>query len=525
VISSLCMQLARALGNGLIGDNHLMGSYLALMEYLLNTQLFTLGGVVWGKVLLYRGEKGVVWEDFLNLLTLYVLVMLIRCFQVALFYPIISRVGLKSNWKEAVFLSYGGLRGAVGVAFALSMTRSLREYTSDEHRLDETEALEFMSGGVTLLTLFVNGSLAGPVLKMLGLARPLTSRKRALRLFRLSAESFISKEYQGLVSQKRFKRTIFNIVKLHVPFVTDDQDAYRGGTADESEADEHAKDEHPEETAEEHSQDAEEFSRSHLSHRSINSEGALNENEILVEMRVVFSEELTRAYHAELHNCELDAREDNEHDFDVLLASVGLSTLGGYEERTLRWWQYSLDFATSWENIKSALYGLYMQVTGQPHEKSAIHEFQRFRSAILRAMALVEAFKLAEKKLRTYVRASDLDGDAQIVLENAMERVLAEKSKDVEEARKVLKKLPSPRLDSVVSHYVCTVLLRRLAKFVEKNNTDGQITRKEAKDFLARVDRSVHNTHFCRGCCADSSRHRSVRLRMMSNLSWHDGRR
>ena len=44
------------------------------------------------------------------------------------FYPVTSRIGIGTTWREAVFMSYGGLRGAVGIALALSLHAEVCEW-------------------------------------------------------------------------------------------------------------------------------------------------------------------------------------------------------------------------------------------------------------------------------------------------------------------------------------------------------------------------------------------------------------
>lgn len=70
-------------------------------------------------------------------------------------------------------MSYGGLRGAVGIALALTLNATIYDQTdgSDETHLeymkfrDDTARLFGMSGGISLLTLLVNGVTAGPLLR------------------------------------------------------------------------------------------------------------------------------------------------------------------------------------------------------------------------------------------------------------------------------------------------------------------------------------------------------------------------
>ena len=51
------------------------------------------------------------------LVLLFILLTIIRSVLMLSFYPIISRIGIGSSWQEVVFISWSGLRGAVGIAF------------------------------------------------------------------------------------------------------------------------------------------------------------------------------------------------------------------------------------------------------------------------------------------------------------------------------------------------------------------------------------------------------------------------
>ena len=51
----------------------------------------------------------------------------IRFFLVFVFYPCTSRIGIGQSIREAIFMSYGGLRGAVGIALALSLHAEVSE--------------------------------------------------------------------------------------------------------------------------------------------------------------------------------------------------------------------------------------------------------------------------------------------------------------------------------------------------------------------------------------------------------------
>ena len=45
--------------------------------------------------------------------------MMARFFSIAIFMHWIKRMGYGLGWKEVIVLTYGGLRGAIGISFSL----------------------------------------------------------------------------------------------------------------------------------------------------------------------------------------------------------------------------------------------------------------------------------------------------------------------------------------------------------------------------------------------------------------------
>lgn len=62
-------------------------------------------------------------------------------------------------------MSYGGFRGSVGIALALSLNAQIIEGTENQAYRASTEKLFCMVGGISLLTLLINGMTSGPLLK------------------------------------------------------------------------------------------------------------------------------------------------------------------------------------------------------------------------------------------------------------------------------------------------------------------------------------------------------------------------
>jgi hypothetical protein len=470
----VCGVTARALGRGMITDNRLMDSYLALMEFLLNTLLFTLGGTVWGKAIRDPDRTDITATDFVWLGLFYIIIMAIRMFQVALFYPIFSRVGLKSNWSETLFLGFGGLRGAVGVALALALERRVRESFDDPTVMAWTQEVEFMSGGVTFLTLFVNGTTAGPVLKFLGLAKPNVSRKRTLRLFKASAETFVNQEFSKLMEEKRYMRTDVRVIKELVPFLSLNlQTPNLEYTGSENPA---------------------VMAHHHVSRIATASRNTCPD-ETLQEIRGLYLDLVNEAYADEVMNNELDERQGD--DFDLLRQSVALAAADNGNQAPINDWGYTQTFST-FEDARSFVMRRYQRWTtgSDGYDDAAVREYHMERTAVLRAISFIEAHDLAEKKLDNFVMSimqSSIEDDDMTVLmvEDAIETVLEESAQQVSEAQNTLNLIPSVRIDKVVSNHVATILLRRLADYVEQRATDGFLTKKEARLYLDQIDQNI----------------------------------
>jgi NhaP-type Na+/H+ or K+/H+ antiporter len=475
----VCGITARALGRGLITDNRLMDSYLALMEYLLNTLLFTLGGVVYGKVISETSTRDIAWDDWIYLGLVYLMITGIRFFQVALFYPVVSRVGLKTNWSEALFLGFGGLRGAVGIALGLSLNRLVRENTDDPEALQSTKEMEFLAGGVTFLSLFVNGGLAGFVLKWLDLAKPAVSRKRTLRLLKLSAEYFMNDEFAKLMKEKRYMRTDVRVIQELIPFLTLDLQSAL-----------------PEESQSLLGIEKEEKHASRL----VTVSRQTCPDETLQEIRGLYLDLLKEAYGEEVHNQELDEREDNGLNLALLQQSVSFAAADIDHQEPIHDFQYTQNFPLM-EDIKSFVLRQREHFMGSSGSKECpTYRYQEERAMVLRAISFIEAHESAEYKLSSFVQSLsgvsiDDDEMATFLIGNAIDIVMSESAQQVAEAEAELSSFAPRRIDNIVSNHVATIMLRRLADFIERRASDGFLTKNEARIYLNRIDHNIRNAH------------------------------
>jgi hypothetical protein len=116
-----------------------------------NLLIFALSGIVITYVVLSGDINHTDWVD---LIILYLLI------HVARFVMIFSLtwLGVEGSRNELIMMSMSGLRGAVGLVLALS-------YQTDDDRI--RRAFVFHMAGIAALTLIVNGSIAGQLLRYL----------------------------------------------------------------------------------------------------------------------------------------------------------------------------------------------------------------------------------------------------------------------------------------------------------------------------------------------------------------------
>lgn len=512
-----------AFGKGLISDPELMDSYLALVEHLLNTLLFTLGGVVWGEVIANTGKRPPFsLQDWGFLLLLYVAVMLIRVIQIGSIYPIMTRIGLKTNWQESVFLVFGGLRGAVGIALALALDRSVRETTTDPTILALSNQLMGLSGGVTFLTLLINGTLAAPVLRRLGLAKPPESRRHATKVFESSARTFLAKEYKKRSMEPRFKNARFDFVKAQVPFlgsVTEETVQRQRLHTEESRL---GIVDMPEERKNillaRHNSVLERTMNDDLEIQHLNTLYGSNRldldeprstDDVLTDVRLVFLELLKSSYTELVQRGELDEHEDNGYNFDVLRQSVtlamesvncaGCSALSDFE-----YTQQFPDTAGFTKRVVLQWGKLLGRDTESQMDDCATQAYQQMRIHVLVAMEFIEAHRLAEIQLNKYIDAEtsiphERDSPEGLdAIENAVLQVLQESSDQVSLATSILDRVPAHDLEDISSRYLASILLHKLGHFIEQSLASGLLREKEASSYLRKVDRSVYNAHYCR---------------------------
>jgi NhaP-type Na+/H+ or K+/H+ antiporter len=502
VLSCLFCGIGSArMGRGLINDTKMMDAYLKLMEHMLNSLLFALGGSIWGGIIASRETITVASpNDWAHLVAFFLLVNLIRFFQVALFYPILCQVGLKSNIREATFLAFGGLRGAVGIALAASLFRNVQQHTCDD---ESATRLVFLSGGISLGTLLINGTAAGWVLQKLGLALP-DKGKTIKNVFDVEMRDFAEQEYQKLISQKRFSDVVdFDIVNAHVTMLTRRP---AGSAVDVS------------------------TTSSIVSHRVSGTVGrhqtsiariasTRNTPDQVVQLRLVFLDILGESYgHAVARGELVLAGGDRALDVSAYRYSVEFAESDA-KEGVLSDWKALQMFSITHDDAISFMRQRFVRDNvvshdGQKHDHA---KYKKKRGRLLRAFCFVLAHERAQKRLDAYVESAlgeTSSSDNEEVLDNdalqlALKEILDESNAEVEEARAVIEAIPADDQRIILSHYAATIILNRLIKEVEAAYRDGPHA-DEARSYVDKIDRECLPNHHMDGyvceCLIEHSR-------------------
>jgi NhaP-type Na+/H+ or K+/H+ antiporter len=129
------------------------------LEWICNTLIFLLGGMIAGGNTIAEATL----EEAAFAVVIYILMMLIRVVLVAVFYPVISTIGVKCSRNDAVFMSFCGIRGALAIALALQV-KSFSQVDDDDG-----DQFYFFVCAMAALSLLINGPLAEPLLKHLKL--------------------------------------------------------------------------------------------------------------------------------------------------------------------------------------------------------------------------------------------------------------------------------------------------------------------------------------------------------------------
>lgn len=159
-------------------DREAMIDFWHVMEHLGNIIIFVLGGALVGAAMVHIDPV-----DYINLIVIYVVLTVMRGALIFLSRPILKMLHRDKNpvtWEEATVMTWGGLRGAVGLALAMQVNRGKAADTLGVERITQTDAdrVLFFVAGIAFMTTCVNASTCPALVTWLGItALPEAERK------------------------------------------------------------------------------------------------------------------------------------------------------------------------------------------------------------------------------------------------------------------------------------------------------------------------------------------------------------
>mmetsp|Transcript_56105 Transcript_56105/g.121362 ORF Transcript_56105/g.121362 Transcript_56105/m.121362 type:complete len:1117 (-) Transcript_56105:113-3463(-) len=161
-----------------------------MIEALGNTVIFFVAGALTGEVM--ATIPGI---NYLHLIVLYIVLVMSRGALIFASRPLLqylSKDGTPVSMADATVMTWGGLRGAVGLALAIRVRNERAPNATGDFQVDEASAQQvlFFVGGIALLTTVINAVTAPALVNYLGI----TAAPRAqLKLLTLLIKQLLNK--------------------------------------------------------------------------------------------------------------------------------------------------------------------------------------------------------------------------------------------------------------------------------------------------------------------------------------------
>jgi len=169
-------------------DSHAMHVVWHAFETIGNTLIFLLAGLIIGESI-WEGHNNTMvlgFSDWGYMLIFFGLMSVIRASMIIISFPILQRTGYGTTFADAFFMTWGGLRGAIGLALAMIVKQSIN--------VEDGQRIIFLVGTLATCTLLINGTTSGFVLRRLGLIA--TPKEKTLLL------SFVQQRMRSVMDEE-----------------------------------------------------------------------------------------------------------------------------------------------------------------------------------------------------------------------------------------------------------------------------------------------------------------------------------
>eukprot|EP00941_MAST-03F_sp_MAST-3F-sp1_P005089 g5089.t1 len=181
------------------------------VEYIGNTLIFMLAGLICYRTVdpLFSTENERVETSLIfYAILMFIFMISIRAFMLILLYPFLSKCGYGVSIKDIVFMTWGGLRGAVGIALAVyvkeemkvscASIQSIEKELKDKHCQRHGSQLLFLVCSMAFLTLVINAPTSKMLLEKMGLLNPSKAQERIISDIRQRLVEHTERVFQKL---------------------------------------------------------------------------------------------------------------------------------------------------------------------------------------------------------------------------------------------------------------------------------------------------------------------------------------
>mmetsp|Transcript_54789 Transcript_54789/g.143113 ORF Transcript_54789/g.143113 Transcript_54789/m.143113 type:complete len:943 (+) Transcript_54789:86-2914(+) len=173
-------------------ERRAMLEFWHVIETVGNILVFSLAGVLTGQSIPKHS-----FEDFVWVLVVYVLLIIIRFVTIVVLWPALNLSGQPVRMRDILVMTWGGLRGMVGLALAILVREDRAQGALDQ---EDADHVLFMVGCIAALTLVVNATTAPALCGLLGITQTAEGRKVLVRNVARRAEAHVKSLLGKLLS-------------------------------------------------------------------------------------------------------------------------------------------------------------------------------------------------------------------------------------------------------------------------------------------------------------------------------------
>ena len=494
----------------LILSHESMHNVWSTIEWLGNSLIFLLAGLIFGD----RTLESVGGMDYVYLLCIFSILMAIRLFIVVTFFPILCRIGHKCTFNDALFMVWGGLRGALGIVLALIVEINHEDLGLSKY---ESDRLFFYVGGIATLTLVINATTSEWVLNYLGLIGGENKDKNLImRQIRKRMRAKMKHVVDNLTTTLNLTEEHLEELRATCSIFNTDQPGGRDSTnSRSSKSKEHLFD--PSRSVlpdlgsliksvqalaqnKAADQDDSKPGSSNLSYKTEEDDNAtgapLLHAELLSYIRTIFLEIVRVRYWHHIHDGKLP-RLSFSSQFLLYSIDVGLNTVNDTDDANRRanctydWLCIKQEIDTN-ERWLLALLAFFDRIvpSGVTYFKYLFGwvRARRDKRVVYMLTSFIDAHQHAQKKIHDFVG----DADTDVMIPEEM-TVITESKASVAAAKQVLNDMNADQVRGIVNKQAIRNVLAKQTAFVDEMVKEGLLTSKDSKPFYNEIEKDLQN--------------------------------